>query len=65
MKIGVLALQGDFAEHIVMLRRLGVDTAEVRLPQRDAAAQSRRIPSLAVSQWPQFTASEASDSPAG
>ena len=32
MKIGVLALQGDFAEHIVMLRRLGVETAEVRLP---------------------------------
>ena len=31
MKIGVLALQGDFAEHIVMLRRLGVETAEVRL----------------------------------
>ena len=33
MKIGVLALQGDFAEHIVMLRRLGVETAEVRLPK--------------------------------
>jgi pyridoxal 5'-phosphate synthase pdxT subunit len=32
MKIGVLALQGDFAEHVVMLRRLGVETAEVRLP---------------------------------
>lgn len=32
MKIGVLALQGDFAEHIVMLERLGVETAEVRLP---------------------------------
>ena len=32
MKIGVLALQGDFAEHIVMLKRLGVETAEVRLP---------------------------------
>ncbi|HEY3313403.1 MAG TPA: pyridoxal 5'-phosphate synthase glutaminase subunit PdxT [Anaerolineales bacterium] len=32
MKIGVLALQGDFAEHISMLRRLGVETAEVRLP---------------------------------
>ena len=32
MKIGVLALQGDFAEHIVMLRRLGVEPAEVRLP---------------------------------
>jgi len=33
MKIGVLALQGDFAEHIVMLKALGVDTAEVRLPE--------------------------------
>jgi len=33
MKIGVLALQGDFAEHVVMLRRLGVETAEVRLPK--------------------------------
>ena len=32
MKIGVLAIQGDFAEHIVMLKRLGVETAEVRLP---------------------------------
>jgi len=32
MKIGVLSIQGDFAEHIVMLRRLGVETAEVRLP---------------------------------
>ena len=31
MKIGVLALQGDFSEHIVMLKRLGVETAEVRL----------------------------------
>ncbi len=32
MKIGVLALQGDFAEHIVMLQRIGVEAAEVRLP---------------------------------
>jgi len=32
MKIGVLALQGDFAEHIAMLRRLGAETVEVRLP---------------------------------
>ncbi|MBI5289303.1 MAG: pyridoxal 5'-phosphate synthase glutaminase subunit PdxT [Chloroflexi bacterium] len=30
--VGVLALQGDFAEHIEMLRRLGVDAVEVRLP---------------------------------
>jgi pyridoxal 5'-phosphate synthase pdxT subunit len=34
MKIGVLALQGDFAEHIVMLKRLGVETVEVRLPEQ-------------------------------
>ena len=33
MKIGVLALQGDFAEHISMLKRLNVETAEVRLPE--------------------------------
>ena len=32
MKIGVLAIQGDFAEHILMLKRLGAETAEVRLP---------------------------------
>ncbi len=32
MKIGVLALQGAFAEHIAMLRALGVETAEIRLP---------------------------------
>jgi 5'-phosphate synthase pdxT subunit len=30
--VGVLALQGDFAEHEAILRRLGVDTREVRLP---------------------------------
>ena len=33
MKIGVLAIQGDFAEHIVMLKELKVETAEVRLPE--------------------------------
>lgn len=31
MKIGVLALQGDFAEHQVMLERLGVEVVQVRL----------------------------------
>lgn len=31
MKVGVLALQGDYAEHLVMLQRLGVDSTEVRL----------------------------------
>ena len=33
MKIGVLALQGDFAEHIAMLKRLEVEAIEVRLPE--------------------------------
>jgi 5'-phosphate synthase pdxT subunit len=34
MKIGVLALQGDFAEHIAMLKRLKVEASEVRLPDQ-------------------------------
>ena len=33
MKIGVLAIQGDFAEHVVMLKRISVDAVEVRLPE--------------------------------
>lgn len=33
MKIGVLALQGAFIEHIKILSDLGVDAIEVRLPQ--------------------------------
>ncbi len=33
MNIGVLALQGAFAEHITILKRLGAQTAEVRLPR--------------------------------
>ncbi len=32
MKIGVLALQGDFREHIEVLKRLGLTPVEVRLP---------------------------------
>ncbi len=32
-KIGVLALQGAFTEHIAILKQLGADTSEVRLPQ--------------------------------
>ena len=30
--VGVLALQGDFAEHAAILKRLGVEAPEVRLP---------------------------------
>jgi 5'-phosphate synthase pdxT subunit len=33
MRIGVLALQGDFEEHCAVLTRLGVEVVEVRLPQ--------------------------------
>ena len=33
LKIGVLALQGAFLEHANMLRRLGADPVEVRLPK--------------------------------
>ena len=41
--IGVLALQGDFAEHIAMLDGIGVASAEVRLP-----SQLSRIDGLIV-----------------
>jgi 5'-phosphate synthase pdxT subunit len=34
MKIGVLALQGAFAEHVNVLRSIGVDAVEVRLPEQ-------------------------------
>jgi len=34
MKIGVLALQGDFSEHRTILQRMGISTLEVRLPEQ-------------------------------
>ena len=34
MKIGVLALQGNFREHAAMLRQLGADPVEVRKPEQ-------------------------------
>jgi len=34
MRVGVLALQGNFREHASMLRRLGADVVEVRLPEQ-------------------------------
>jgi 5'-phosphate synthase pdxT subunit len=33
MKVGVLALQGDFAEHAKVLAHIGTEPVEVRLPQ--------------------------------
>ncbi len=64
MKIGVLALQGDFAEHIVMLKRLKVETAEVRLPEHLKSldgliipgGESTTIGKLATDLWPDRTA---------
>ncbi len=34
MKVGVLALQGDFAEHVQILKSLGVEAVEVRKPEQ-------------------------------
>jgi 5'-phosphate synthase pdxT subunit len=34
MRIGVLAVQGNFREHAAVLRRLGVEPVEVRLPHQ-------------------------------
>jgi pyridoxal 5'-phosphate synthase pdxT subunit len=34
MRIGVLALQGDFSEHLTLLRELGVDASAIRLPDQ-------------------------------
>jgi 5'-phosphate synthase pdxT subunit len=44
MKIGVLALQGDFAEHITTLNRIGVESREVRLEEHLAGLDGLIIP---------------------
>jgi 5'-phosphate synthase pdxT subunit len=44
MKIGVLALQGDFAEHQVVLEKLGADVVQVRLPEHLAGLNGLIIP---------------------
>jgi len=43
-RIGVLALQGAFIEHIQALRRLGAETREVRLPAHLAGLDGLIIP---------------------
>jgi 5'-phosphate synthase pdxT subunit len=42
--IGVLALQGDFAEHVAVLERLGARALEVRLPSQLAGIDALIIP---------------------
>ncbi len=44
MIVGVLALQGDFREHIAMLEELGVATVEVRTPHELEAVDALVIP---------------------
>jgi 5'-phosphate synthase pdxT subunit len=44
MRIGVLALQGAFIEHIKILRQLGVEAVEVRLPEQLAGLDGLIIP---------------------
>jgi 5'-phosphate synthase pdxT subunit len=44
MKIGVLSIQGDFAEHLVTLKRIGVEGREVRLPKDLVGLQGLIIP---------------------
>lgn len=44
MKIGVLALQGDFAEHQAVLEKLGAEVVQVRLPEHLAELNGLIIP---------------------
>lgn len=44
MRIGVLALQGDFAEHAAVLNELGVEAVEVRLPEQLSGLDGLIIP---------------------
>lgn len=60
-RIGVLALQGAFAEHIAVLDRVGAETVEVRLPSQLAELDGLVIPggestsiSLLMSEYDMF-----------
>ena len=44
MEVGVLAVQGDFAEHISVLCKLGVQAREIRLPAQLDALDGLIIP---------------------
>ena len=44
MKIGILAVQGDFEAHAAMLERLGVETVEVRTPTELAGCDGLILP---------------------
>jgi 5'-phosphate synthase pdxT subunit len=44
VRIGVLAVQGNFREHAAVLRRLGAEAVEVRLPDQLAGLDGLIIP---------------------
>jgi len=44
LRIGVLALQGNFREHAAMLRRLGAEPVEIRLPEQLGGLDGLVIP---------------------
>ena len=44
MEVGVLAIQGDFAEHIAVLGKLGVKAREIRLPEHLDSVDGLIIP---------------------
>jgi 5'-phosphate synthase pdxT subunit len=44
LRIGVLAVQGNFREHAAVLRRLGAEPVEVRLPEQLDALDGLIIP---------------------
>lgn len=44
MEVGVLAIQGDFAEHIATLEKLGVEAREIRLPHQLETIEGLIIP---------------------
>lgn len=44
MKVGVLALQGDFEAHAGILRRIGVEPIEVRTPEELGGVEALIIP---------------------
>src|SRR5438105_154669 len=43
-KVGVLAVQGNFREHVATLRRLGADAVEVRTPEEVADLDGLVVP---------------------
>jgi 5'-phosphate synthase pdxT subunit len=44
LRIGVLALQGNFREHAAVLRRLGAEPVEVRLPEQLEGLEGLIVP---------------------